>query len=95
MLDKHGIKMTGLKKAAGETRGLCGYGYVEIFYDHSDNTVWGDWHGTHNEWSEYHDSDIECVCRTSKPMTMQQIADAIKDYFDQADNLKELAEEIK
>ena len=42
MLNTHGIKMIGIRKAAGETKSLRGYysgEYVELFYDRADGSV--------------------------------------------------------
>lgn len=78
----YGLTMRGLRKAAGDTKGLTGYysgHYVQISYDTSDGEILTNYHYSlgHNTWSQYHDSDIITVCNASEPMTMQQIADAI------------------
>ena len=67
-LEKYGIKMQGLKMAAGETKWLDGRnGYVQISYDHADV----------NGWTRYHSETIIPVRNTREPMTMQGIADAV------------------
>ena len=78
----YGMKMTGLRKAAGETKGLRGYysgSYVQISYDQDTGEILTDYHYSlgQNSWSEYHDPAVITVCNASKPMTMQQIADEI------------------
>lgn len=78
----YGMKMAGLRKAAGETKGLCGYYsgcYVQISYDQDTGEILTDYHYSlgQNSWSEYHDPAVITVCNASKPMTMQQIADEI------------------
>ena len=61
-LEKSGIKMQGLKKAAGETKHLDYWnGYTQISYD----------------WTRYRSNSIISVCNAREPMTMQDIADAV------------------
>lgn len=78
----YGLTIKGLRKTAGETKGLQGYysgEYVQISYDMSTGDIYTDYHYSlgHNSWSEYHDSDIVTICNASEPMTMQEITDAI------------------
>lgn len=80
-LDRHGLKMAGIKAASGET---CDYGYlsdryVEIFYDRATGEVWTVFQCSlgQNMWSEYNDPDVIKICNTDMHMTMQEIADAI------------------
>lgn len=80
----YGLKMTGLRKAAGETKGLTGQysgHYVQISYDRSTGEVVTNYHYSlgQNSWSQYHDSNIITVCNVSQPKTMQEIADLIAD----------------
>lgn len=79
MVNTYGMKMHGLKKAAGETKGLSYYrgDYVQISYDRSDGEILTNYHVSTNSWSEYHDPQIITVCNAREPMTMQQIADEI------------------
>ena len=80
-VNKHGLKMIGLKKAAGYTENYGVYSghYVQISYDCKTGEVLTAYHYSigHNEWTVYHDSNIITICYTSSKMTMQQIADAI------------------
>lgn len=80
-IDKHGLKMSGLKKASGATQDYGAYSpeYQEIFYDRSTGEVWAVYQYSlgHNSWTEYHDPDVIKICNTSSHLTMQQIADAI------------------
>lgn len=82
-LNKYGIKMNGLKAAAGETKALCPYGtlHIQISFDRATGDIITDWH-TAGSWSEYHDTDIINVGTAKTPMTMQEIADAIKRRLD-------------
>lgn len=77
-LEKYGIKMQGLKKAAGGTKCLDGWnGYVQISYDLADGEVIAVYHTDVNDWTRYHSETIIPVRNTREPMTMQGIADAV------------------
>lgn len=72
-LEKYGIKMQGLKKAAGETKGLDGWnGYVQISYDRADGEVMAKYHVDVNDWTRYHSNSIISVCNAREPMTISQ-----------------------
>lgn len=80
--NRHGLIMQGLRKAAGETKGLpgCYSGhYIQISYDMSDGAILTNEHCSlgQNSWTQYHSGDIITICNASSPMTMRQIADAI------------------
>lgn len=87
-VNTHGIKMVGLKKAAGETKSLngCNGCYVQISYDRADGEVLSDYHCSlgHNSWSEYRSDSILSVCFLDNRTTMQEIADKIAERL--ADN---------
>ncbi len=90
-INKHGRKMTGLKAASGDTKGLCGYysgAYVELFYDMSTGKVWTIFQYSlgQNTNTVYHDSDVIKICNISDPMTMQEIADEIDNYMHERSN---------
>lgn len=80
-INTHGLKMTGLKAASGNTRdyGYYSPSYDEIFYDRSTGKVWTVYQYSlgHNSWTVYHDASVLKICDASNHMTMQQIADAI------------------
>lgn len=77
-IEKYGIKMQDLKKAAGETKGLDGWnGYVQISYDLADGEVMAEYHVSVNDWTRYRSNSIISVCNAREPMTMQDIADAV------------------
>ena len=82
-INKHGLKMTGLKAASGETKDYGPYDgrYVQISYDMSDGEILTDYHCSfgQNSWSEYHSDNIITVCNATTHMTMQEIADAVSD----------------
>ena len=84
MLNTHGYKMLGFKRAAEETKSLQGYyfgQYIQISYNQSTGEVFTDYHVSLglNSWTQYFDPAVIMVCFTSKPMTMQEIADNIAD----------------
>lgn len=88
MLNTHGIKMTGIKAAAGATKGLqgCYNGvYEELFYDRRTGEVWTVTQASfgHNSWTEYHDKQIIKICNLDDHKTMQEIADLIKQRMDE------------
>ncbi|MGN0968113.1 MAG: hypothetical protein ACI4O3_02495 [Oscillospiraceae bacterium] len=82
-INKYGIKMTGLKKASGNTVNwsLHSGGYTEIFYDRSTGEIWTKDQISigQNSWTVYHDPDVIKICNTSRHMTMQQLSDAVRD----------------
>ena len=82
-VDKHGIKINGLKKASGCTENYGPYSgsYVEIFYCKSSGDVWGNYQYSlgHNSGTVYDDPDIVKICHTYHHMTMQEIADVVYD----------------
>ena len=85
-INKHGLKMTGLRKTSGmtEDHGFYSGLYVEIFYDKSDGRVWGidQYSLGQNIWTVYEDENIVKICNASMHMTMQEIADVIKQELD-------------
>ena len=76
-INKHGLKINGLKKASGDTVdwGYTGW-HTQICYDTDTGDIY-----THDHcgqsWTRYHDPEVITVCHTTKHMTMQDIADAI------------------
>lgn len=81
-INTYGLTIKGLKKASGETvnwtRGCC----TEIFYDRDTGEVWTGDLVSENSWTEYRNPSIIKICTTSRHMTMQEIADAIKREVD-------------
>ena len=88
-VNKHGLKMTGLKKAAGYTENYGAYSghYVQISYDKNTGEILTDYHYSigQNAWTAYHDRNIITICYTSNKMTMQQIADIVSDVVNDLD----------
>lgn len=82
-LNKHGMKMVGIKKASGETKNYGPWDgrYNEIFYNTETGEVWAVFQCSlgHNTWTEYHDPAVIKICNATEHMTMQEIADAIQD----------------
>ena len=84
MIHTYGLKMSGLRKVAGETKSLSGpYSpeYLQLNYDRSTGEVWTDFFYDlgHNNWQEYHDENVLRCGNLSSPHTMQEIADVIHD----------------
>ena len=80
-LDTHCLKMTGIRKAAGETKSLTGYysgNYVELFYNPESGEVWTVFQYSlgQNSLTVPHDGSMK-ICNLSEPTTMQQIANLI------------------
>lgn len=80
-INTHGIKMIGLKAAAGETKynmGPAYHGaYVQIDYDPATGDVLAQWINSSDNWVAYHDSKIISVGSVSHRCTMQEIADMV------------------
>ena len=73
--------MTGLRKAAGESKGLRGIydaAYLQVNYDKNTGEVWTNYHYDlgHSCQTYYHDDDI-IFFNIHEPHTMQQLADYI------------------
>lgn len=82
MLNTYGLRMSGLRTVAGETKSLSGpYSpeYLQLNYDRSTGEVWTDFFFSvgHNDWAVYHDKNILNCGNLCSPHTMQEIADAI------------------
>lgn len=73
-VNKHNLKMDGLKKASGMTCRWCGY--TQISYDMETGDVLAVDH-IRGEWSQYHDPAVVHVFDAYDHFTMQQIADRI------------------
>lgn len=78
----HGLKMTGLRKASGETKdlqGSYGAGYIQVSYDTNSGEIITNYHYDlgQNSWTRYPDSCIRNIGNISSPATMQHIADMI------------------
>jgi phage gp46-like protein len=94
-IDKHGLNITGLKKCSGDTRNYSERSacYNEIFYDKADGEVWADFHCSigGNEWTEYRSKNVIRICSTAEHLTMQEIADMIRDKLDEIDHMGDCA----
>lgn len=98
MLNTHGMKMTGIRKVAGATKGLTGYysgRYIQVNYDPETGEVWHDDHVSfgQNSWTQYHDKNIINCGNISNPATMQEIADMVADAVNEEKYMKKLAEQ--
>ena len=88
MLNKHGLKMIGIKKAAGATADWDYTGFCNVIYYHRKDGDVICRHLGQNSWIEWHDKDMICVARRSDRMSMQQIADSIEYTLKEIDALK-------
>ena len=79
-INTYGYRLVNLRKVSGETVNNP-LGYSQISYDTKTGELFENWHhGTsQTSWSQYRDPDVITVANTSKHMTMQQIADAVRD----------------
>ena len=76
MINTHGLKMHGLKRASSETVNWKIRGWhTQISYDTETGDIYTNDHCGEN-WSVY-PPEVITVCHTDRHMTMQQIADAI------------------
>ena len=76
---RYGIKMTGLKKAASETKRLSKYscGHVQIDYNATTGEILSYYFKDINSFIKYKDTTIMRIGNTYMPMSMQQIADMV------------------
>lgn len=70
-------KYKGIKRAAGETKGLNGLnGHTQIAYDTEADEVYSEYFHDVNSWNEYHDPGVVSFTTTA-PMTMGEIKSQI------------------
>lgn len=79
MTNTHNIKMTGLKKAASETKSIGEFSgnRVQISYDRERGKVYAEFVVGCNNWITYNEDTIQHIGFAERPMTMQEIADMI------------------
>lgn len=89
-VNKHGLKMIGLRKAAASTEdyGVNSSMYDELFYNVKTGEVWTVFQCSPGwcSWTEYHDPNIVKICNIIHHMTMQEIADYIADCMEAPQN---------
>ena len=80
-INKHGLKMTGLKAASGATQDYGYYSdqYVELFYNRETGEIWAKHQVSlgHNTWTVYDDPAVLKIGNVWQHLTMQAIADKI------------------
>ena len=83
-INKHGMKINGLKAASHTTKTLVNGNrynphYCIVYYNTASGDVWANEYYDigHGSYTAYDDNDIIRVCETTSAMTMQQIADAV------------------
>lgn len=99
MLNTHGLKIKGLKKASGETvdYGFNDGRYDEVFYDRSTGEVWTVFQCSlgQNWWTKYPDPSIIKICNATRHMTMQELADKIAEVVSLNNETDRIAEEAR
>lgn len=94
-INKHGLKMIGLKAVSGATSNYDHYSgqYDEIFYDRATGKIWTVYQYSlgQNSWTRYDDTNVIKICNASAHMTMQEIADAIAYVVDMRREADEFA----
>lgn len=83
-INKHGLKMRGLKSASGDTKNYGRNCYIQISYNTRTGEVLTDYHCSigGNSWTEYHDAAIITIGNTNRHMSMQDIADKIAEEIE-------------
>lgn len=79
------LVLYGLKKAANDTQRTTGYysGHsVQIDYDTATGEVLTEEH-VGISWTEHRDKDVIYITTTCSPMTMEEIADAIRERLEE------------
>ena len=78
-VNKYGIKMANLKEISGRTVNNPA-GFSQIDYDRISGELFETWHSGSDmtDLTEYNDPYIIHICNTTRHMTMQQIADAVR-----------------
>lgn len=78
-INKHGLKIKGLKAASGRTYDEKPYSdwHYMVFYNTETGEVWTDEIYGRNNWNEYHSDSIVKIANVVHHMTMQEIADEI------------------
>lgn len=82
MVNTYGHKMVGLKKVAGQTKGLRGYysgEHLELFFNRNSGEVWTKYQVSigQNSFTVYDSEEIVKIGNLARPYTMQEIADLI------------------
>lgn len=96
-LNKHGLKITGIKKAVSELKANLPKSntyysgiYMQVNYNVETGEVVTAYHYSlgHNSWTEYHDKNFILIGNYLKPLTMQRfcndIAETVNDLQIQA-----------
>ena len=91
-LNTYNITMMNIRKAAGYTKCLNN-GRVQISYDRETGEVLYSWHYDANSWTQYREASVIHIVTTRVPMTMQEIADAIRVRLDEIESVEEKIKE--
>ena len=83
-VNTYGIKMINLEEISKATVNNR-YGFSQIDYDRSTGELLESWHAGNpdSNWTEYHDPNVIRVCCTRRHMSMQRLADSVRDALDE------------
>lgn len=85
MVDTYNLKMKGLKKVSGQTFNWHpNTGHTQINYNTRTGELLLMNHFSDHSWTCYHDDDVILVCNTRHHMTMQEIADRVKESYEES-----------
>lgn len=72
------LKIKGLKKIAGESKCLNGFGFLQVNYDIKTGEAWTDMH-VGQSWTQYKDENIITCGHLYERATMKEIREMIED----------------
>lgn len=81
-VNTHGLTIKGLKETSGATCKCVGNSYFQIVYDIDSKLVFQCYNWTRDEWQEFKSSTMLVVGTTTGHLTMQEIADMVKQSID-------------
>lgn len=87
------MTIKGLKKIAGESKGLNGRGqYLQINYNRETEEAWADYFVSlgKNSWKVYDSEDVVVCGIISEPRTMSEIRSMIEDAVGKADTREKI-----
>lgn len=76
-VDKHGLKINGLKAASGDTQNYYGGFVNQVYYNMKTGGVIVRFRFHTSSYIDYGNADIIFVCKSDHHLTMQEIANAI------------------
>ena len=89
MLNTYSLKIKGIKKAASEmenTEKRMDGSYNQVNYNRKTGEVWVDF-CLQNNWVKYNDTNIMTVGNYHRKLTMQELADEIKNAIEEDERI--------